>query len=54
MRMVVRSMQACEARGCVEVTPGMADGTVSTVKMDGSGWSNDTALIGQKDLRSYL
>ncbi len=30
----------------------MAEGAVSTVKMEGSGWSNDTALTGQNFLRS--
>lgn len=34
--------------------PGTADGQVSTVKTEGSGWSNATALSGQKRARSYL
>ena len=34
--------------------PGVADGQVSTVKMEGSGWSKPTAFMGQNLLRSYL
>lgn len=34
--------------------PGMDEGTVSTVKMEGSGWSKATALTGQKRDSSYL
>ena len=34
--------------------PGTAEGQVSTVKTEGSGWSNATALSGQKRARSYL
>lgn len=32
------------AAAAAAAAPGMAEGAVSTVKMDGSGWSNDTAL----------
>lgn len=32
----------------------VAAGAVSTVKIDGSGWSNETAFIGQNFVRSYL
>src|SRR5678816_3613168 len=35
-------------------TPGSPDGDVSTVKMDGSGWSKLTVLIVMKRARSYL
>ena len=33
--------------------PGEA-GAVRTVKIEGSGWSNETAFIGQNLVRSYL
>jgi hypothetical protein len=35
-------------------SPGIVDGAVSTVKMEGSGWSKATALIGQNLVKSYL
>src|SRR5947208_12559250 len=34
--------------------PGVSDGDVSTVKIDGSGWSNETVLMALKRRRSYL
>ena len=34
--------------------PGRSEGTVSTVKMLGSGWSNATELTGLNLARSYL
>src|SRR5882724_8582263 len=34
--------------------PGVSDGDVSTVKIDGSGWSKLTVLIALKRARSYL
>ncbi len=41
-------------RDSADVAPGCADGTVSTVKMLGSGWSKATALTGLNLARSYL
>src|SRR5262245_57102152 len=35
-------------------TPGVSEGDVSTVKIDGSGWSWLTVLIVLKRVRSYL
>src|SRR5882672_12760252 len=35
-------------------TPGVSDGEVSTVKIDGSGWSKVTVFIALKRARSYL
>ena len=35
-------------------TPGVPEGEVSTVKIDGSGWSKLTVLIAMKRARSYL
>jgi hypothetical protein len=32
----------------------LSEGAVSTVKIDGSGWSNSIAPTGEKVLRSYL
>ena len=34
--------------------PGVSEGEVSTVKIDGSGWSKLTVLIALKRARSYL
>ncbi len=34
--------------------PGVSDGEVSTVKIDGSGWSKLTLLTALKRARSYL
>jgi len=34
--------------------PAISDGDVSTVKIDGSGWSNETVLTALKRRRSYL
>ena len=34
--------------------PAVSDGEVSTVKIDGSGWSKPMAPTGEKDRRSYL
>ena len=34
--------------------PAVSDGAVSTVKIDGSGWSNRMAPTGEKCRRSYL
>ena len=34
--------------------PASPDGAVSTVKIDGSGWSNRIAPTGEKVARSYL
>src|SRR6185436_12643680 len=33
--------------------PGVSDGAVRTVKIDGSGWSNSSAPTGEKRRRSY-
>lgn len=45
-----QNVKACTAAH----PPGTADGAVSTVNMEGSGWSKDTALTGQNLARSYL
>ncbi len=34
--------------------PGVSVGAVSTVKIDGSGWSNSNAPTGENRRRSYL
>src|SRR5215212_9767886 len=34
--------------------PGVSDGDVSTVKIEGSGWSNETVLMTLNFERSYL
>ena len=34
--------------------PGVSDGAVRTVKIDGSGWSRRVAPTGEKRRRSYL
>ena len=34
--------------------PGVSDGDVRTVKIEGSAWSNSTGPTGENRLRSYL
>ena len=34
--------------------PGVSEGEVSTVKIDGSAWSNSSGPTGEKRRRSYL
>jgi hypothetical protein len=46
--------QRVSASGVLLCSPGVADGTVSTVNIEGSGWSKLTAFMGQNLDRSYL